>query len=67
MWVALEHTFQEFRMDEAPFRDLLQGQEMDLEQHRYETLDELLIYSYHVASTVGLMLLPIIAPLKKNS
>ncbi|MFJ5670614.1 phytoene/squalene synthase family protein [Bacillus safensis] len=66
IWVALEHTFQEFRMDEAPFRDLLQGQEMDLEQQRYETLDELLIYSYHVASTVGLMLLPIIAPRKKE-
>ena len=53
-------------MDEAPFRDLLQGQEMDIEQQRYETLDELLIYSYHVASTVGLMLLPIIAPRKKE-
>ncbi|MFJ7161652.1 phytoene/squalene synthase family protein [Bacillus safensis] len=66
IWVALEHTFQEFRMDEAPFRDLLQGQEMDIEQQRYETLDELLIYSYHVASTVGLMLLPIIAPRKKE-
>lgn len=66
VWVALEYTFQEFRMDEAPFRDLLQGQEMDLEQQRYETLDELLIYSYHVASTVGLMLLPIIAPRKKE-
>ncbi|MBR0630848.1 phytoene/squalene synthase family protein [Bacillus altitudinis] len=66
MWVALEYTFQQFRMDEAPFRDLLRGQEMDLEQHRYETLDELLIYSYHVASTVGLMLLPIIAPRKKE-
>lgn len=66
MWVALEYTFQQFRMDESPFRDLLRGQEMDLEQHRYETLDELLIYSYHVASTVGLMLLPIIAPRKKE-
>ncbi len=66
MWVALEYTFQEFNMDESPFRDLLQGQEMDLKQQRYETLDELLIYSYHVASTVGLMLLPIIAPRKKE-
>lgn len=66
MWVALEYTFQQFRMDESPFRDLLRGQEMDLEQHRYETLDELLIYSYHVASTVGIMLLPIIAPRKKE-
>ena len=66
MWVALDYTFQQFRMDESPFRDLLRGQEMDLEQHRYETLDELLIYSCHVASTVGLMLLPIIAPRKKE-
>lgn len=39
---------------------------MDLEQYRYETLDELLIYSYHVADTVGFMLLPIIAPRKKE-
>ncbi|MGE6630926.1 phytoene/squalene synthase family protein [Bacillus sp. NPDC077027] len=64
MWVALEHTFQEFKMNETPFREFLKGQEMDLEHKRYETLDELLMYSYHVASTVGLMLLPIIAPRK---
>lgn len=62
MWVALADVFSNYAMDEEAFSCLIAGQEMDLTIHRYETLDELLNYSYHVASSVGLMLLPILAP-----
>ncbi|MEO1658986.1 MAG: phytoene/squalene synthase family protein [Pseudomonadota bacterium] len=38
-----------------PF-DLLRGFEMDVAQHRYETLEDTLRYSYHVAGVVGVMM-----------
>ncbi|WP_341962386.1 phytoene/squalene synthase family protein [Planococcus maritimus] len=62
MWLALEDVFESYDMDASAFYGLIKGQEMDLTINRYRTLDELLDYSYHVASTVGLMLLPILAP-----
>lgn len=62
MWLALAHVFETYDMDIEAFWDLIRGQEMDLTINRYRTMDELLNYSYHVASTVGLMLLPILAP-----
>jgi 15-cis-phytoene synthase len=61
-WLALEDVFRNYAMNEQAFHNLIIGQEMDLTINRYDTLDELLNYSYHVASTVGLMLLPILAP-----
>lgn len=36
--------------------DLLAGMEMDVLGHEYDNLDELLVYCYRVASTVGLMM-----------
>lgn len=65
MWVALHDVFTKFDMDEDAFNCLITGQEMDLVFSRYETLDELLVYCYHVASCVGLMLLPVLAPGKE--
>ena len=62
MWLALEDVFESYDMDATAFYGVIKGQEMDLTINRYRTLDELLDYSYHVASTVGLMLLPILAP-----
>ncbi|ALS77522.1 phytoene synthase [Planococcus kocurii] len=62
MWVALAHVFENYEMDVEAFLGLITGQEMDLTINRYRTMEELLNYSYHVASTVGLMLLPILAP-----
>lgn len=38
-----------------PF-DLLQGFEMDAEERVYETVDDILDYSYHVAGVVGVMM-----------
>ncbi|MCA1054980.1 phytoene/squalene synthase family protein [Rossellomorea aquimaris] len=61
-WIALHDVFNRYEMDTEAFHGLIKGQEMDLTINRYETLEELLDYSYHVASTVGLMLLPILAP-----
>lgn len=66
MWLALEDVFKRYEMDANLFKEQLKGQEMDLTIHRYATLEDLLIYCYHVASTVGLMLLPILAPGKVN-
>lgn len=63
-WVALADVFEKYDMDVEAFFGLITGQEMDLTINRYRTMEELLNYSYYVASTVGLMLLPILAPNK---
>jgi 15-cis-phytoene synthase len=39
--------------------DLLNGVEMDLMRNRYQTFDELYVYCYRVAGTVGLLTSPI--------
>ncbi|RWZ60797.1 phytoene/squalene synthase family protein [Halobacillus fulvus] len=61
-WLALEDVFKNFPMDPKPFYDMIAGQRMDLNPKPIKTKDDLLTYCYHVASTVGLMLLPVIAP-----
>ncbi|MCM0590795.1 MAG: 15-cis-phytoene synthase CrtB [Gloeotrichia echinulata IR180] len=53
--VALVDTLQRFPIDIQPFRDMIAGQRMDLYRSRYETFDELYLYCYRVAGTVGLM------------
>lgn len=53
--VALVDTLQQFPMDIQPFRDMIAGQRMDLYRSRYETFEELHLYCYRVAGTVGLM------------
>jgi 15-cis-phytoene synthase len=53
--VALVNTLQRFPMDIQPFRDMISGQRMDLYRSRYETFEELKLYCYRVAGTVGLM------------
>lgn len=57
--VALSDTLQRFPLDIEPFRDMIAGQRMDLYRSRYETFEELHLYCYRVAGTVGLMSLPI--------
>lgn len=66
MWLALQDVFQKYEMDVQAFHDMITGQEMDLYKKLYYTEEEVLHYSYHVASTVGLMLLPILAPNNKD-
>lgn len=53
--VALVDTLQRFPMDIQPFRDMIAGQRMDLYRSRYENFEELYLYCYRVAGTVGLM------------
>lgn len=53
--VALVDTLQNFHLDIQPFREMIAGQRMDLERNRYHTFDELYLYCYRVAGTVGLM------------
>lgn len=61
LWRALRHVFNTFQMDIQPFYDQLIGQEMDIDFSSPATLKEMEQYSYYVAGSVGLMLLPIIA------
>ncbi len=53
--VALVDTLQQFPLEIQPFRDMIAGQRMDLFQNRYQTFDDLYLYCYRVAGTVGLM------------
>jgi len=46
-------------MDIQPFKDMIEGMLMDLSQDRYATFEELYVYCYRVAGTVGLMTLPV--------
>ncbi len=58
--VALVDTLQRFPIDIQPFRDMIAGQRMDLYRSRYETFDDLKLYCYRVAGTVGLMTSPVL-------
>lgn len=59
MDVALTDTVQHFSIDIQPFRDMIAGQQMDLYRNRYETFEELKLYCYRVAGTVGLITNPV--------
>eukprot|EP00633_Aureoumbra_lagunensis_P008092 CAMPEP_0197320616 /NCGR_PEP_ID=MMETSP0891-20130614/61078_1 /TAXON_ID=44058 ORGANISM="Aureoumbra lagunensis, Strain CCMP1510" /NCGR_SAMPLE_ID=MMETSP0891 /ASSEMBLY_ACC=CAM_ASM_000534 /LENGTH=256 /DNA_ID=CAMNT_0042812111 /DNA_START=344 /DNA_END=1117 /DNA_ORIENTATION=- len=64
--LALADTKQRYPdLDIQPYRDMIKGMLMDtpghaLYQTRYETWDDLEIYCYRVAGTVGLMTLPVL-------
>ena len=60
-WRALRDVFVRFKMSSTPFFDQLKGQKQDLSFQPIQNLNELKEYSYYVAGSVGLMLLPIIA------
>jgi 15-cis-phytoene synthase len=54
--VALVDTIARFPdLDIQPFREMISGQRMDLRKNRYESFEELSLYCYRVAGTVGLM------------
>ncbi|KAL5230969.1 hypothetical protein ABZP36_029745 [Zizania latifolia] len=61
---ALSDTIRKFPIDIQPFRDMVEGMRSDLRKTRYENFDELYMYCYYVAGTVGLMSVPVmgIAP-----
>ncbi|GAB1349255.1 phytoene/squalene synthase family protein [Ignavibacteriales bacterium] len=55
----LAMTIKQFNIPVEPFFDLIKGMEMDLKIRRYDTFEQLKLYCYRVASTVGLMCIEI--------
>lgn len=60
MW-ALADTIARFKIPLMPFMDMIYGQQLDLNFKAIPDEAALLRYCYYVASSVGLMLLPILA------
>ncbi|KAK1295617.1 hypothetical protein QJS10_CPB15g00151 [Acorus calamus] len=56
---ALADTVSRFPVDIQPFRDMIEGMRLDLRKSRYQSFDELYLYCYYVAGTVGLMSVPV--------
>ena len=59
VFIALAHSVQTYNIPQSYFQDVINGVEMDLTKHRYETFEELRLYCYRVASVVGLICLEI--------
>lgn len=66
---ALSDTVSKYPVDIQPFKDMIEGMRLDLRKSRYNNFDELYLYCYYVAGTVGLMSVPVmgIAPESKAS
>ncbi|KAK7331477.1 hypothetical protein VNO77_25702 [Canavalia gladiata] len=56
---ALTDTISKFPLDIKPFRDMIEGMRMDTRKSKYKNFQELYLYCYYVAGTVGLMSVPI--------
>tara|TARA_B100000131_G_C18115541_1_gene611171 strand:- start:1518 stop:2429 length:912 start_codon:yes stop_codon:yes gene_type:complete len=52
---VMSDTIELFPQSIQPYIDMIDGQRMDLNLHRYSTFKELQLYCYRVAGTVGLM------------
>jgi len=52
---VLLDTFEKYPQSIKPYLDMIDGQRMDLNKFRYKDFDELKLYCYRVAGTVGLM------------
>jgi phytoene synthase len=57
---ALADTVRKFSIPHRHFDELLDGTVMDQNVTRYETFQDLYKYCYHVASVVGLVVLPVL-------
>jgi phytoene synthase len=64
---AFADSAQRFGIPIQPGLDLLRGARMDVTIHRYETYEELREYCYLVASTVGLLVMPILGTLSPEA
>lgn len=58
--LALADSIRRFSLIKKPFEEMIDGMAMDLVKTRYEDFQELEVYCYRVAGTVGLMTLPIL-------
>ncbi len=52
---VLLDTIEKYPQNIQPYLDMIDGQRMDLNKFRYKDFDELKLYCYRVAGTVGLM------------
>lgn len=59
-WQAFEETVAMFRVPIEPLLDQINGQQMDMEDFQIETMDDLVLYSSHVAGSVGIMMLSLL-------
>jgi phytoene synthase len=53
--LVMRDTIERFPQPLQPYLDMIEGQRMDLRCHRYASFDDLKLYCYRVAGTVGLM------------
>ncbi len=60
-------VIKQFNIPIEPFFELIKGMEMDLQQKRYLNFDDLQLYCYRVASTVGLMCIEIFGYKNKSA
>ena len=63
----LANTISKFNIPLDPFFELIKGMEMDLQRKTYLTFDDLVLYCYRVASTVGLMCIEIFGYKNKSA
>ncbi|TCK98285.1 phytoene synthase [Natranaerovirga hydrolytica] len=61
IWRALKDTFDTFNLSYEPFDDMILGQYKDTSFSQPNTQKDLEAYCYYVASTVGLMILPLLS------
>ncbi|MCP9803050.1 phytoene synthase [Cyanobium sp. T1G-Tous] len=53
--LVMRDTIERFPQPLQPYLDMIEGQRMDLRCHRYASFEDLKLYCYRVAGTVGLM------------
>jgi phytoene synthase len=56
VFIAFRYLVRRYAIPDHYPLELLEGMAMDVEQRRYETFSDLLLYCYRVAGTVGLMM-----------
>lgn len=55
IFVALQDAAKTFSIPKQYFEEVIRGVEMDLDQSRYQTFEDLYLYCYRVAASVGLI------------
>jgi len=58
--LAMADSIRAWSLIQRPFQDMIGGMAMDLVKDRYENFQELEVYCYRVAGTVGVMTLPVL-------
>lgn len=58
--IALQTAINNYPLKESCFHELISGMEMDLQKKKYSNFNELSLYCYRVASTVGLLTIEIL-------